>query len=148
MTNNNFVGTRLSPKLKQCFDKHVEKSGKKPADVIREAISSYLNFMPSTITIDINVITDLQNRVKALEEKLEQPIQVGLEVNNIESNTENLNTEWMTTKKAYETYVHEIKYSTFRRMSVAELLKRYGLEGDLKRKNRGRNYPWLRRVQL
>ncbi len=91
MANKNFVGTRLSPELKQRFDEHVESSGKKPADVIREAISSYLNFKPSLITVDIDVITDLQNRVKALEDKAKQASssEVQLEIQREDNKSEN-----------------------------------------------------------
>lgn len=69
--NKNFVGARLSEELKQRFDEHVQGSGKSPTEVVREAISRYINFTPSTIKVDIDWKTDLENRVKALEEKLQ-----------------------------------------------------------------------------
>ena len=100
--NKNFIGARLSEELKQRFDEHLESSGKSQTEVVREAISSYLNFTPSTITVDIDVITDLQNRVKALEERAERASrdEVQLEIqgddnqtdiksdNNFENNTD------------------------------------------------------------
>lgn len=168
MANKNFVGTRLSPDLKQSFDEYIESSGKKPADVIREAIRSYLNFTPSTITIDINWKTDLEDRIKALEEKLERASSEGiqLELRSSDINCDNKNdikpenkfditsdissTEqhWMTTREAYEAYGEGLKYDRFRKMSVEQLQNQCGLEGDLKRKSKGKGYnqSWLRKT--
>ena len=169
MANKNFVGTRLSPELKQSFDEYVENSGKKPADVIREAIRSYLNFTPSTITVDIDWKTDLENRVKALEEKLEQASKDGAQLelygsdnesdikfdNKIENKvdiTSDINTaekQWMTTREAYEAYGEGLKYDRFRKMSVEQLREQCNLEGNLQRKNEGKGYsrPWLRKIK-
>lgn len=69
--NTNFVGARLSEEMKAAFDKYVSGSGKKPTEVIREAIGSYLNFRESKITVDIDWKTEIERRLKTLEGQIQ-----------------------------------------------------------------------------
>lgn len=151
--NTNFVGARLEKELKQRFDEHVQDSGKTPTEVVREAISHYLNFTPSKITVNSNWKTDLEKRVKSLEEKLAEPVQTGLFGDNTKSDNkpaikeiENQNIDrggWLTTREAHAQYASKLAYSTFRKFSAEQLLIRFRLESDPSRK-KVKDRKWLR----
>jgi hypothetical protein len=96
--------------------------------------------------------TSLLNTSLSKEKNEPLNLNTDLEKETINLNTDNANNieanEWITTKEAWKLYGQSIKYDTFRKTSTEQLEKRFGLLGDLsKKENKTYNSKWLIKVK-
>jgi hypothetical protein len=106
----------------------------------------------------IDQLEELKNKIKSLSEKLdsskpEEPKKTTSQVDQLELIEEKpseefagVNSEWMTSREAYELYGHGVNLKTFSSYNTEKLWKDFGLEADLSlRKPGGPPSKWLRK---